>query len=415
MYINSNHLKITKFILSTSNFNYKSLSDFLNIANYTLNNYLKDIEMIITQKKPILTFDEIIELIKNKKDIMSLLKKELYITKDEKKDFILFQLLDNENVNLANLAETLQVSRRSLNYYLNDLKDFLENEDIFIKKYSNTGIFLDGNDFNKKKLLFAVCIKFLIEKNEAPKEIRSIVAKILKTINYSKIIKKFKAYRSNTEDLIFLDKNTFIPYLYVTQNFLKENTEYIYEEYNNFVDKVMSKTTAIASDFIKNVRGYFNLKENNDLFLKNSLRKWLAYNIFKNKYNVNDLTLSCKIINEFPRDILEFRQHLKEKDINLGLYEAVGVYFLIKESQQVNLKNSTKYILVYKNVPECTLVIAKTKLEKIYNFYFDTIVHYRDLSTFLKENEMVSIVCVENLNFSNLKNSYIFIPLFSLI
>lgn len=415
MYINSNHLKIAKFISNTSNFNYKSLSDFLNIANYTLTNYLKDIECIITQNKACLNFDEIIELIKNKKNVISLLKKEQYITKEEKKDYILFLLLDNKNVNLANLAETLKVSRRSLNYYLDDLKDFLNVENIFIKKYSNTGISLEGDDFNKKKLLFALCIKFLIEKNEAPKEIRHIIKKILCTINYSTIIKKIKLYRINTENIIFLDNNTFIPYLYVTGNYLHENVEFIYKEYNNFVNKIMAITTAVVSNFDKNIKEYFNLSKNNDPFFKDSLKKWLAYNIFKNKYKVNDLTMSCKIINEFPSDILNFREHLKNNQINLGLYEAIGIYFLVKESQYANLKSSIKHILVYKNIPECTLLIAKTKLEKIYNFNFISIVHYKDLNNFLKNDISTSIVCVENLNFSYLKNNYIYIPLFSLI
>lgn len=415
LYINSTHLKIVKFILETSNFDYKNLSDFLNIASYTLNNHLKDIESIITQNKPCLSFDERIALIKKNTNIISILKKEQYITKEEKKDYILFLLLDQDNINLTNLTSSLNISRRSLNYYLKDLKGLLESKSIFIKKYSNTGIFLDGNLYNKKKLLFGIGIKFFIEKNEAPKEIRSIVAKMLCDIKNNRVLQKFKDYRINSQNFIHLNKNTFIPYLYISKKNFEEDIDSINEDYNNFMNEIMAKTPINSSNFEKSIQTFFNLEENHDLFSNISLKKWKSYYLFKEQYNVNDLTLSCNLINEFPNDILNFRKHLKDDGIKLGVYESIGIYFLIKESLQTILKNSTNYILVYKYVPECILFIAKSKLEKIYNFNFKNVINYSDLSKFVKNDKTSSIVYFENFNLSSLENNCIYIPLFSLI
>ncbi|MGL5189853.1 MAG: hypothetical protein ACRC7S_09425, partial [Cetobacterium sp.] len=184
MYINSRHIRIAKFLINIEDLDFNTLKKILNISISTLNAYLKDIEYILTGKNSSKSNKEIASLIKSKANTIWLLKTNQNITKLEKIDFLMLMFLCKEKVNLTEAATLLDINRRSINYYLDEVNARLNKNNLYLINKNSSGLLLNGDLNAKKNLIFGYTYKLLIEKNELPKNLRTIVADIIKNIDF---------------------------------------------------------------------------------------------------------------------------------------------------------------------------------------------------------------------------------------
>ncbi len=142
--------------------------------------------------------------VKNKKNDFSKLFSDLSIlSKKEREDIICLELLLNKQIKLEELREKLIVSRSTINNDLKRVKDYLEQNQIFLESKSYRGVFLKNLDSqNIKNILCEKIMKLLVGKEF----ITSYEKNMLDKINildekkyyrfYLKIIEKFKLRKS---------------------------------------------------------------------------------------------------------------------------------------------------------------------------------------------------------------------------
>lgn len=419
MYINSRHIRIAKFILNLDEFDFNILSKIFNISISTVNAYLKDIEYTLTGKNTLKSTDEIVTLIKDNSNTLKILKNEQHITKSEKIDFMAFVFLYQQSVNLTDISNFLEISRRSLNNYLSEINSVLNFENLYLKSNSNLGLILEGHPDNRKNLLFGYTYKFLIEKDELPREIRDILAYILKKINLKNLKKIFIDLDNQKNDyFIHKDYAIFIAYYfsyYHLENKEIESVDSFYENLGNFIyfNKNLHKDK--YNLFIKAIEKCTEDPETVNLIDYNKTLKWIWYNHLKVTFKIEDIGRFISIIKFIPTDIIDFVFQMKKEFNNFCFYEGINLYFMLKNSNFIKPKEKYRDIFVYKSISECMVINAKEKLENIYAFNFKKIINIQELKEYLKHNKIGCIVTVENLKLQNYKEKHIHIPITNLI
>lgn len=418
MYINSRHIRIAKFILNLNEFDFNILSKIFNISISTINAYLRDIEYTLTERNSLKSTDDIINLIKNEPKVLTILKNNQHINKTEKIDFMTFVFLYKKSVNLTDVSNFLEISRRSLNNYLSEINSILNLEDLYLKTNSNLGLILEGNLDNRKYLLFGYIYKFLIEKDELPKEIRDILAYILKEINFKKLKKLFINLNSSNDYFIYKDYSIFIAY-YFSYYYLDgkpiTSIDDFYNELKIFIRSNIDLQKQNYNIFIKVIEK--SIGENSIVteIDCNRILKWLWYNYLKSVFKIEDIGRFVAVIKIIPQNVIEFVFNVKQEFENFSFYEGINIYFILKNSSFIKPKEKYRDIFVYESISECMVISAKEKLENIYSFNFKKIVNIQELKDYLKYNKIGCIVTVENLNLQNYNEKHIHIPITNLI
>ncbi|MGL4865624.1 MAG: hypothetical protein ACRCZO_04075 [Cetobacterium sp.] len=423
MYINSRHIRIAKFLINIEDLDFNTLKKILNISISTLNAYLKDIEYILTGKNSSKSNKDIANLIKSNANTIWLLKTNQNITKLEKIDFLMLMFLCKEKVNLTEAATLLDINRRSINYYLDEVNAILNKNNLYLINKNSSGLILDGDLNAKKNLIFGYTYKLLIEKNELPKNLRSIVANIIKNIDFINLKNIYK----NTEydnKFIHIDYNTFIAF-YFSHYYLEskklDSIDYFYSEFKNYILSSIDKENIAYLSFKSSIERELKINLNHEKIQEFQIIKWFWYNRLKYEFNIIDLNSFLSIMNNIPQEIKIFVFKMKIKFENFSFYEGINLYFILKNPTFIKIKQNYRDIFVYSSLSECMIISAKLKLENTYSFNFKKILNITELKNYLNNNKIGSIVTIENLNLERFnfdsirKEQYIYIPLTSLL
>lgn len=164
----SKHLRVLSLLNFTEGKNLEFLEDFLELSKANLNIYLKDLYNSIPNCTKTNKVDIMIREILNFNDLFFTLKKQQVISKPERVLFLTLKLLVKGNLNLETLSKKLDVSRRTVNGDLTDIKKDLENFQLIIESHTGKGVFLVGENINRKRALSCYIYKYLIEEQYLP-------------------------------------------------------------------------------------------------------------------------------------------------------------------------------------------------------------------------------------------------------
>lgn len=167
MYINSTHIKMVKLIQSYKNIELKDISRALLLNDFTTRTHLKNLKDYMDLKDSQSSIQEIINEIYANKKLIYILKKEQEFTKQEKIDYLIFNLLTKDIVNLSKISKEIKVNKRGLNYYFTEIKELLSKHNLIIKN-NKQGIYLKGTLNNRANLQFIFVFKLYIDKNFLP-------------------------------------------------------------------------------------------------------------------------------------------------------------------------------------------------------------------------------------------------------
>ncbi|MGL6118921.1 MAG: hypothetical protein ACRC0V_00285, partial [Fusobacteriaceae bacterium] len=194
MYITSKHIQILKLIKTNDELKVKDISCLFHISPQHVKLYLEDIYSEIYQSTPIdIKTNSLIEKISSSSNGKSALKKVQQFSKNEKLFYLLFRLIKDKTVNISFISIELGITKRNLNYYLNEISPFLNEHHLKIIT-TNKGLKFFGNSYSLKKIKYYMIFKFLIEKNFLPIKIRNEVLSFLKIKNFYKLRKDLYSF-----------------------------------------------------------------------------------------------------------------------------------------------------------------------------------------------------------------------------
>lgn len=167
--IYSKHLRVLSLLKFTRGGNLDFLESFLKLSKANLNLHIKDVYNSIPIVQKTTKLDLMVKEILNYKSLFSDLKKVQVISKEERVFFLILKILIDGSLNLENLSKQLDVSRRTLNGDLIDIKSELGNFYLTIESHTGKGVFLTGKNIDRKRALCYYIYKFLIEELYLPK------------------------------------------------------------------------------------------------------------------------------------------------------------------------------------------------------------------------------------------------------
>ena len=460
MYINSKHLQILKTIKTNQVSCIKDISDIFLLSNQHAKLYLEDIYFELfckpsTNLKP----EIIINKILNFPNAKNTLKACQELTKNQKVFYLIFRLINNKHIKLSHVCEEINLTKRNLNNYINEISKILLSYNLKIK-ISNKGVTLIGTPYSIKRFKYLLIFKTLIEKDFLSKQIRNKlvnfmkvenfytlrkdISKFFKIINCSFIkhseISLFSFYSSfasscktqQTVDDISFDK--FLKYkpqhydydlFYKIFNFLKttifKNIPTIY--LNDFFNVI---------DFIRPSKDYFNKlvrnksKELRDIFAKylgqhiyentNFFRMvdpWVNYSYLKTLFYIDDSTFLNLNLNYFANsNIYEMTKEINESLPGFTLFESIFLWYYLSEIDDKKINN----IFVFKNLPETIVPSLIKEIYKKHSIKISEYMNIKDLNEYKKNNYVDTIITVENFRIYNncipVKNLFFPIPNF---
>ncbi|WP_047384831.1 helix-turn-helix domain-containing protein [Cetobacterium sp. ZWU0022] len=167
MFLNKKSLYILSLFFSLNRFSYSDLEKILHIKKRSIDNNINIINDFLASYK--------IQGIQKMKDLfflrpctISRIKEILQfapLSVTERKEYLLLQLFFENTINLNDNTDKIQTTRRTLNYDLKDIKEYLESKNLKIDSVSGKGIFLDGDERVIRELFSIHLTKYLINKN----------------------------------------------------------------------------------------------------------------------------------------------------------------------------------------------------------------------------------------------------------
>lgn len=251
--------------------------------------------------------------IKNKNNDFSKLFSDLSIlSKKEREDIICLELLLNKQIKLEELRGKLYISRSTINSDLKRVKEYLEQNEIFIESKSYRGVFLKNLDSqNIKNILCEKIMKLLVGKEF----ITSYEKNMLDKINildekkyyrfYLKIIEKFK-----------LRKSFYVFYaIYSMALIEKLEGKFDYEINLSCEKEEVDKILKIVEEIILDFEPELEITPVFRIFLTGVILKVKKYPLFE-----------PKLIDSFNKFILEL-----ESDLKLDLKNKKELIFELKQ------------------------------------------------------------------------------------
>ncbi|MGL5935471.1 MAG: HTH domain-containing protein, partial [Cetobacterium sp.] len=166
--IHTKHLRIIQLLKFCNGNNTEFIENILGIPKINLNNHLKDIQYSILGNSEKLKNETIIKNLLDKNYSFEYLKTYQVISKNERKFFLILKLLITRELNLYLIAKKLEVSRRTLNHDLVEVKEELQIFDLEVISEKGKGIFLKGDYLDQKQALSCYVYKYLVEEKYLP-------------------------------------------------------------------------------------------------------------------------------------------------------------------------------------------------------------------------------------------------------
>ncbi|WP_426709727.1 hypothetical protein [Cetobacterium sp. SF1] len=449
--IETKHLRLLKLLNFTKGKHLKFLEFFLNTNKANINSYIRDLYNLIPNNKSQNKLDKIIEEILNEN--FSLFKsevKEVSLSKKDRIFFLTLRLLLKTTLNLQYLSTLLEVSRRTLNDDILQLKTDLKIYDLTIVSFPGKGIFLEGNLLNRKRALCTYIYKYLVEEDHLPQIFKEYFFNIFHVNEIDNIFQEEMEHfiELGNCDIFFYNrellKSFYISFKYLDDDILEENQiknqlfspekfNYYFSDifqqyqietiYNFFKDSLLGE---ISVEYIHN---FINiLKISKGLFPEKSKDLPVYYNIFRNILgselkeddfldNFISRSIFCKaqkhylpiyemsFLNLCLDEItieksIEIFIKLREFFWNISFTDVISLHLYLNSKQnQVEEKN---IILVYNNIPKILLEQLKSKIEVHNNVNITDFVNINFFDSFSNKNKNIGII--EPLLKKSLKN-----------
>ena len=189
MYINSKHLQILKVIKNNQVSNIKEISDIFSISQQHTKLYLEDIysELFLETPKD-LKGEVTIEKIRTFPNSKNILKQCQQFTKNQKIFYLIFNLIKNKQIKLSHICEDLNLTKRNLNNYLDEISKIITPYNLKIK-VTNKGLILTCTPYSLKRFKYLLIFKFLVEREFLPTQFRKEFMNFIKIDNFYKMKK----------------------------------------------------------------------------------------------------------------------------------------------------------------------------------------------------------------------------------
>lgn len=180
MFLKSKSLNILNLFLGLKKYSILELEKILKLKRRSILTNINIINKFLQGKglNGIIKEGEILYL--HEKEIIKVKNLEIntYIDFNERKDYIILNLLLSNKIILNNIFEELDITRRTLNHDLKKIKDYLKIYKLKLISLPSKGIFLVGNESDIRELLSNYLIKFMIQKSEHHKLLINLIDKI---------------------------------------------------------------------------------------------------------------------------------------------------------------------------------------------------------------------------------------------
>lgn len=444
--IETKHLRVLKILKFTKGKHLKFLEIFLNTNKANINSYIRDLYELIPNRKNQSKLDQIIEEILN--EDFSLFKsqvKEVALSKKDRIFFLTLRLLLKTTLNLQYLSTHLEVSRRTLNDDILQLKKDLEVYNLTIESLPGKGIFLEGNLLNRKRALCTYIYKYLVEEDHLPEIFKEYFSSVF---HIKEIDETFQEDIENFIDLaqcdIFFYNRELLKSFYISfkhldddipgENQIKNQLSSL-EKFNYyFSDIFQSSKMKTIHDFFKDsllgeisMEYIFNLinilKISKGLFPERSLdlpdhyevfREILDADLKKDEFLDNFISraIFCKVQKHYlPIYEMSFLNlcldektvekaidaYIKLKDIywNLSFTDVISLYLYISSKQ--NQEEEKNIVLVYNTIPKPLLKQLKNKIEVHNNVVITNFININSFPAFSNKNPIKNIGIIEPL------------------
>ncbi|MGL5779626.1 HTH domain-containing protein [Cetobacterium sp.] len=442
--IYSRHLRVLNLLNFTKGENLDFLELSLKLSKANLNLYIKDIYSSIPNVQKTNKLDLITKEILNCDDLFSKLKEIQVISKEERVFFLILKLLIEGNLNLENLSKKLEVSRRTLNGDLVDIKKDLENFQLFIESHTGKGVFLTGENINRKRALSCYIYKFLIEEPYLPKTFTDYFSFLIHNDEIDLFLKKdIEKFLSHCNmDNFFCNrellKSFYISFQYVDdpgKNY-KESLKYTLKDFSIFKfyfskifsDKDLDTFYDVLHDSLfKNIDfneiPYFlnilrictgNFPEESiyyndhllvwrDVIKKNlnrsltskeesALKKIILRVGFASKQKhyipVQEFSfLNLNMEKETIETCISLFNDLKYHYWNISFTDIMSIFFTLSSIK----KEKKEIVVLYKNIPKYIVENLKEQLEHKYNVLITDFINLHFFETFKKNNPVKTV------------------------
>lgn len=383
----SKHLRVLSLLNFTEGNNLDFLENFLELSKANLNIYLKDLYNSIPDVNKTNKIDLMIGEILNSNELFFILKKQQVISKAERIFFLTLKLLVKGSLNLETLSKKLDVSRRTVNGDLTDIKKDLESFQLVIESHTGKGVFLTGENINRKRALSCYVYKYLIEEQYLPQVFIDYFHSLIHNNEIDtfllKDIEKLLTL-SNMDD--FFCNRELLKAFYISFKYFDD----LGNNYDNTLGNILKDFSVFNFYFSK-------LFSNNDL---DSFYSILHHSLFKD-IDFNEIPYFLNILKictgNFPEEAIYFEDHLiswnaaSKKILNRHLTSKEELA-LKKIILRVGFSSRQKHYIPVQEFLFFNLNIEKEIIDKCISLFTELKKYYWNLSF----NDIVSVFFIMN-------------------
>lgn len=434
--LNGKNINILE-LLFQDRYTINSISSILNLNSRTVRYNIKDINYTLNKYE--------LKGVRKEKDIYYIEKKEIpkikklisefsSLTSIDRRDYLLTKLLFNDKLILSHESGVLDVTRRTLNYDLVEIKKFLEHYSITVKTIPGKGLTLKGEEKNQRSLLLAFITKFLSNRADLKSIFKNLIFSIIEEETLNTILLKFNEFLERIEknlssysfyaiiSIIIIsyrkkekyEEEYIYPYAskeyYKYYNLVKEFTEkeldlklsnYSLHMITAIILEIYSAEFEIGLD--KKIR-YFLTEIQKAVEDELDITKDFAKNIFsiirtavyKARFNIVQKNFDVMDVPKFCSNIFILLQNLIPQIFDAFAVEDI-IFLAVVIQEKIDEKNkmrigTKKIVIVDNSFKQLSSKRVAEKLQQVYNVKVVGSIPAYKLGYFLKKNKDIDMI-----------------------
>lgn len=349
MNVTSIHFK-TMYCLKRNVYSIGELAEILNISEFKTKRYLKDLEYLVEEE----SVENIHNKLNNIPKLIEKLRKKQSFTPEERQMYVILKFLKADTINLSQISEEINITRRTLTNDLNELKEILEKFNLEIKNLTRYGIVLEGEESDKRGFFKLYLIKIFIERRYLPKIFDIIFSEfeyLKKEYKIHKLIKEMFGFMNipdNSFAFLSLEVKSYIA-------ILRKN----YKDYSVNIKLEEAKEEREFVEFLKKTSLYTNFEINQII------------DTYKKRYKGN-------LVELYPEKAKEAKSLIKyvEKSMKTNIFiskellERVMVIIIVRDYKQ---KFNINEFYIFNNAIGKAYLIPYKEISELLKNYFKEI------------------------------------------